>query len=103
MDWLLISLRFFQAGDDSEQEPSVKLSLPHDGYAAAKADPPAAETLRAEIVNIFAAVRWWEKDAEVLKVKSPEHQSPSDEHNGIFWELPHKATGSCCRRWETSN
>ena len=54
----------------------MKLSLPRDGYAAAKADPPAAGTLHDEIVNILDAVRWWEKDAEFLKVSSLNTRNP---------------------------
>lgn len=52
-----------------EEPPAVRLEAGLDGYSAARQEPEPAELLREEILTLFGAVRFWEKDSNWLKVR----------------------------------
>ena len=52
-----------------DEPPAVKLEAPLDGYAAAQQEAEPATLLREEVLSIFGAVRFWEKDSNWLKVR----------------------------------
>lgn len=58
----------------------IRLELPADGYVAAAPEPQPAAVLRADILAIFGAVRFWEKDSDWLRVR-PHLLSTAFNHN----------------------